>query len=617
MDEVLRKENEFVAVRVNENCEVTLLDKASGTEWNMGSVAFQEQGRIVNNDAWVRNERSFCEFYAGHFKAEKVGDDLRVILMGPPNDQVMGSFSCQINLTRDYVEFRPYDIDEGLESLVFPAPIKSESLIVPNGPGKWVKKDQPTWECFFLHQHHGGVNMRWMGGLKSDEKHGWIMILTDDYADTGFYTTNLSASPAWLKSMGKWGEKRAVRYQFTSDGYVGMTKIYRDYLKEAGLFKTLKDKIEENPAVANLLGGRILSFFQCHTLHKHYYLDQMLPVPPHVQENDGKVDVKITHADVAEVIREAKALGMKKGLFNLRGTFKGGYDESHPDIWPPEPALGTLDELKAIIAENPSPYLLALHDNYQDIYPSTPSFPKGCLKNEHGDLLPGGPWHGGICFINCPAAGFDYAKRNWEELQTLGLNSYFADTAACATIYECYDPDHPLTRTQDAQAKRKLMQFYKDQGLVLGSEDGSDFSCADIDFLETRHHQVPGESIPLWSLVFHDSVICARYGTQGTTGGQPARMLENMLWGYSAYWPVNSLADWKTQKEAFVNSFYVDEWHQKIGLDEMTRHTDLSGDGTLEQTEFSSGHAIIVNFADEDREIDGKPIPANDYLIRT
>ncbi len=616
MRTILTKENDTIAVHIHENCEATLCDKRSGTEWTMGQMAFQEKGRIVNNDAWIRNERSFCEFYSGTFRAEAQGDGLRITLLGPPNGMVMGSFSCQVNLHADYVEFKPYDIDDNLESLVFPSPIESESLIVPSGAGKWIKENQPTWECFFYHHHHGGINMRWMGGLKADEKHGWMAVMAEDYADTGFYRTNLSVSPAWLKSMGKWGANSSVRYYFTDNGYVGMAKIFRQFLKEQGLFRSLRDKIAETPSVGNLLGGRIVSFFQSHTEHKDFYTDQMLPVPKHIQENDGKVSVRFTHADVAACIEDAKAWGMNKGVFNMRGTFKGGYDELHPDIWPPEPALGSIDELKHIIANNVDPYIVALHDNYQDSYPRSPSFPQGVLRKENGDFLQGGPWHGGLCFINCPTAGFTYAERNWEDIKTLGLRGFFADTAACATLYECHDPEHPLTRTGDWQAKHKLMRFYKEKGMVLGSEDGSDFSSCGIDFLETRHNQVAGEiNIPLWSLVFHDSVFCSRYGSEGTSGGTPARTLENMLWGYLAYWPVNSVAEWKQQQQAFSDLSAVDQWHERVGLDEMLSHQYLSEDGQVEQTEFSSGNSVIVNFSEEERRCNGIIIPAQGYVF--
>ncbi len=58
----------------------------------------------------------------------------------------------------------------------------------------------------------------------------------------------------------------------------------------------------------------------------------------------------------------------------------------------------------------------------------------------------------------------------------------------------------------------------------------------------------------------------------------------------------------------------MDEWHAKIGTDEMVDHSYLSDDFLVERTEWSSGRAVIVNFSDEDRTVDGVHVPAMDYV---
>ena len=305
---------------------------------------------------------------------------------------------------------------------------------------------------------------------------------------------------------------------------------------------------------------------------------------------------------------------MKKGIFCLRGTFAGGYDDKHPDIWPPEPALGTLAELESIMAQ-PDPYMAVLHDNYQDIYPHAPSFPQGIIQTRKGEMLRGGPWHGGQCFIMNSAEALKNVKRNWEHLKTLNPKGHFIDTISCVQLYQDYHPEHTITRAGDCAARNDIMQFYKKYKIALGSENAADFGAAYLDYLENRHKAKAGENIPLWSLVYHDAAFCARYSTGGTSGGRPARHLENILWGYMKYWPVNSLAEWKTDEASFKSSLFEDEWHARIGLDEMTDHRYLTEDGMVEQTAFSSGVSAIVNFADEPRQVDGKTIPPQGHLI--
>ncbi len=610
--ECVRLENEHLRLTMNADCSGEIFVKKTGVSWEMNNIAMQDFSELHEDTLWVRNDRSYCDYFPGRFSAEKMGDVIRVTVLQAPLNSPRGEFSLRIRLEGAEIVFEIEDVSETLQSLTFPPHLHSESAVLPDDVGRWIRKDEPGWECKFLMQN-SGLNMRWAGGLKADDRNGWIAIIDDGFADSGFYTNSCAVSPCWLKSMGQWSQTRAVRYAFTDNGYVGLAKTFRAYAKRTGLFQSLEEKIQEVPKLGNLLGGRIVAFYQSRTHHREYYEEMLRPVPKNMDELDGTVDVRMTHAEVAEVIADAKAFGMERGLFALRGTFKGGYDEMHPDIWPPEPALGSIDELKAIMAQ-PDPYMVSLHDNYQDVYPNTKNFPKGIVQMRNGEMLAGGPWDGGRCFIMNPRESIKNAERNWSDLSVLNPQAHFIDTASCVQFYQDFHPDHRMTRTQDVEAKQDLMRFFRKQGVVLGSENAADFGAAYLDYLENRHTQVPGVSIPLWSLVFHDSTFCARYGTDGTGGGQAVRALENRLWGYMKYWPVNSLAEWKTQREAFQATLPEDAWHAKVGLAEMTNHRYLSEDGQVEQTEFSSGDSVIVNFADEPRTVEGRTVPAQDFI---
>jgi hypothetical protein len=439
-----------------------------------------------------------------------------------------------------------------------------------------------------------------------------MAIFEDSFADSGIFRNGLFMAPIWTRSLGKWGRTRSLRYGFTSGGYVGMAKVFRHYAYDKGIVRSLKEKVAATPSLGNLLGGRIVSMFQSSTHHDLNSIEFFHEPPKGAV--DGKVDVRITHADAGRIMELAKSWGMQRGLFNLRGTFKGGYDEMHPDIWPPEPLLGSIDELKKVSAHN-GPYVTALHDNYQDMYQRTPSFPKGVIKGANGELLHGGYWHGGQCFITCSTQQRAYAERNWRQVGALGLKGYFIDTAACVQFYECFDPAHPMSRTQDVQAKLSLMEFFKEQGLVLGSENAADFGMYHLDFLENRHAHLPGVSIPLWPLVFHDAAFYGRYGTDGTGGGEPVRQLENYLWGYLCYYPADSLAHWRKQEARFKESIALDAFHAKVGMDEMVSHKYLTDDRLVEQTEFSSGISVIANFAKKPRQVNGRTLPAVGHVV--
>jgi hypothetical protein len=78
--------------------------------------------------------------------------------------------------------------------------------------------------------------------------------------------------------------------------------------------------------------------------------------------------------------------------------------------------------------------------------------------------------------------------------------------------------------------------------------------------------------------------------------------------------PVPNLAVFPGQERTFKQSLALDEFHARIGLDELTTHRGVCGDPHIEQTEFSSGVSVIANFAKENREVEGHLIPAKGHI---
>jgi hypothetical protein len=181
-----------------------------------------------------------------------------------------------------------------------------------------------------------------------------------------------------------------------------------------------------------------------------------------------------------------------------------------------------------------------------------------------------------------------------------------------------------LTRTQDVQYKQELLQFFKSQGVVLGSEEGADFAIPYLDWIENRHARVAGESVPLWPLVFHDAVACGRYvnddedaatwmGGAVEGRGYPA-VLEDMLWGYFVLSGLKDMPSWPKQKQALKSTAYADDWFQSISSAAMIEHHFLTPDYGVEETIFSNGWSIIVNFSKETWRRGTQEVPAKSYL---
>lgn len=607
MSTILDLANDKLAIRIADDFSAVLHDHRRGMEWKMASHSFQEIGPLSDFAIWNRQERCYMDRYPAHYRAERTDSGLRVTVLDPLNEP-RGCFTCRVALDDDSILFSLTEIDEALPSLIFPPWIVSESLVLPKGIGLWLR--EPTNEAVF-NMPASGWRMRWFGGLRGDN--GWLAIVDDGYADSGLYLTQLAACAAWQKSMQKWSPSRTLRLTFTGGGYVGMAKRFRSYAQQNGLFTSLRDKANEVPAVDNLIGGRCVSFFQAHSVHPEVHTYAMRPIPREVAAKEGQVEIIIPHRDVATIIAEAKAAGMQRGYFNLRGWLNGGYDETHPDVWPPEPALGSLDEFKAATSESGS-FFTALHDNYQDMYTQSASFPRYVQRTPDGRLKAGGTWHGGRCYIVNSTKSLEYVHRNWEHFKTLGLGGMFLDTISGAHFQEDYAPEHLMTRTEDGDSKLGIVKFFKSKGMVIGSEFGSCYTSPFVDFVENRDRVVPGKTIPLWPLVYHDSVVSLRYAS-GTGDFHQSRDLEDMLWGYAKLWAAGDLANWRGRIEDFKASLAVDDWHRKIGYDEMTTHRYLNTEGTVERTEFSSGRSIIANFTEHAFQHEGHTIPAEGSFV--
>jgi hypothetical protein len=619
-------ENEFLKVTLFSDASAKIEDKKNNTQWDIYYAATQEKGPLNDGYVWIRMDRSFMETYPGKFNVEPDGDAFKYTLMGRQN-AIKGTFRCSVVLDSEWLKFNITEIDSALPSLVFPPHIESDYVVIPEGLGKMKHKDKP--EIFSRKFYtYGSLNMNWIGGLK--DKAAWMAVFDENIIDGGALMVNNSIAPGWVKSMGQWKKNYSIKYKFIKGGYVDLAKTYRKYLIEKGLFKSLKEKIKENPLLAHAVGGRHLSYFQAwppikqHDERDNLYNDKQI----HLRETD-KVTVDFTHKDVLKSLKHAQSLGFKNGIVMLRGWQNKGYDGIHPDIWPPEPLLGPIEDLKEIMAL-PEPMIPALHDQYQDVYSDTKKFPKGVNVLPDGDLMAGGVWAGGQGYIMSSKYSIENAKENWENVKTLNPKALFIDTVTAACIYESWGKDNPQTRTEDLEYKKQLLQFFRSQGKLMSSEEGSEMGIAYCDWNESRHYRKENENIPLWPLVFHDAVIMSRYNSFEPGSPYP-KWLEDMLWGYQLQFFMSPQfggikpADGHEKvgfganamdEEMFKSTFHVDEWHKKIALSEMTNHRILTEDGKVEETTFEPGGKIIVNFSNETRTIEGTTIKANSYVIK-
>ena len=292
--------------------------------------------------------------------------------------------------------------------------------------------------------------------------------------------------------------------------------------------------------------------------------------------------------------------------------------------------------------------LTSRYDIYQDVMdPSNAPFlrgmdslwpaaawPKDIIRNAAGDWQRGwaiegkdGQWYN--CGVLCDRRALDYARQRIpEDLATHPYECRFIDTTTAAPWNECYDTNHPMTRTESRQWKMKLLQYVSsDCKLVTGSETGHDAAVPYVDYFEGmlslgpyrvpdagRNMQrildeVPGRvakfqlgqsyRLPLWELVYHDCVVAQWYWGD-YNNKLPAlwdkRDLFNVLYGTPPMFMFDRNI-WRSQKERFAQSYLnTCPYVRAAGYAEMTNHRCLTADRNVQQTAFANGVKITVNF---------------------
>jgi hypothetical protein len=279
-------------------------------------------------------------------------------------------------------------------------------------------------------------------------------------------------------------------------------------------------------------------------------------------------------------------------------------------------------------------YLVGVYRIYTDIHPNDPGYPQDVYTEKAGN----------------PTRGFKYSETHKSTyrcsllqlplmqklvpplLREKGYEAMFLDVVTSGAPRECYHLEHPLDRRQDQQVKIDLLKYTTGLGLVVGSEDGSDWAAPYLEYFEgmmmprrfgymgritvanwPEKFEPNAEYInvdlnekvraPLWDLVFHDSVVSTwRWNFTPDRYSDPKwwkqHDLIHILGGDMPIFLV-SRRHLETNGERIVQTYkYVSEWNAKIGWDELVDHKDWTSDRTVQESRFSSGWAVIVDFAD-------------------
>jgi hypothetical protein len=473
------------------------------------------------------------------------------------------------------------------------------------------------------------LDMPWVGVCDLQKGYGYAIIVeTSDDAYIQMRKVKIAEREVSLPRVGWTPCKknltyaRRLIYHFSPVGsYVALAKRYRSYAQNQGLVVPFAEKLKKNPNINRLFGAA-----------------------------DVWGDASLKFA------QEAKAAGVDKMIIHGRSS--------------PE-------EMKAI---NELGYLTSEYDNYTDVLP----LESGKEVDSQHDRIPenvvlkadGQRMTAWLTFDKkqqfmkrCPAFWVPSAKVVVPKV--LAGRPYlgrFIDVTTAEDLYECYDPNHPLTRGDKRNCGVELLSYVRLLGLVTGGEHGLWWAVPHLDYIEgmmsggwsypwpaghlirpkskDEHFTSPWGSkygsweeyvkwgigheyrVPLWELVFHDCIVSTWYWGDASDFLLTAALevtakkdAFNILYGTIPLMWANREGSWHTHREIFLRTYRnTCKLHEVIAGTEMLSHEFVTADRAVQRTRFSDGTEVIVNFGPQPyaAELAGKKylLPENGFAVK-
>ncbi len=450
-----------------------------------------------------------------------------------------------------------------------------------------------------------GLDMPWFGVYSRSTGEG-AMLLLDTPTDAAI---DLIADAErrwwpqvrWLGVRDGWGYPRTARLLLTSGGYAGQARTYRQRLERARGLKPLARKIAQKPAVAKLSGAAAL----------------------------WGAWMNRRPADFAE---QAAAHGIQAGLLY---SYKG---QCTPEEVERQKQLG---------------FIVAEYGNLDDVLPGPPDHHHDDIDRVAARDRSGKPMKGWLTFDGklqyyrrSTAEMLSAFRRIFEPLHTRsGYDGRFMDVVSCIDLYEDWHPDRGFDRRRDMQYRRELFEHINTLRVVSGGEHGKYWNADLLDYTEgalsaafwwqmpgghlrkvaaleevtdayRRYGMNPATRIPLWDLVYHDSLATTWYWGDGNgyfydiapewTEARDAWTILHaqmpMLWVDFVNPGQTHCFGWDRHRSRMLRTIRETCHVQAAFFGRALRtHEFLSEDRTLQRTRFDGGW-VVVNLSERPQD---------------
>ena len=245
------------------------------------------------------------------------------------------------------------------------------------------------------------------------------------------------------------------------------------------------------------------------------------------------------------------------------------------------------------------------------------------------------------------------------------FNTWFIDCDAYGELFDDYSVSHPATQLDDMNARLARISWIRDtHNMVVGSEGGAAYSAPTIHFVHGMtlpvigwgdpdmksktspyyvggywppegpaihikqvplkpnylyHYYDPRFRLPLYQIVFHDSVITTHHWGSGSLKFENAigtLALLEQLYNVPPLYHLN-IEEFSKHK-AWIKRHYAffSPLHRQIGGQAMTDFEWLSDDRLAQRTEFGDTVEIFANFGTDAFEYEGLVIPGRSVIAR-
>lgn len=345
-----------------------------------------------------------------------------------------------------------------------------------------------------------------------------ILSVFETFYDCSYYADHRAGGdtavwPAFRPSLGYVGTRRAmvhlIRRNYT---WSEMARDYRARQDERGAVATMREKIARNENIGFLVGAAIVH----DGIAVHISPDSFYYTPDAPEKNDSYR----TFDSLADSLRSLRARGFERVYLHTDGWGLHGYDNLHPDPFPPHEAAGGADGMRRLADTcEELGYMFGIHDQYRDYYYDAPSFTlDNAVMRIDGTHTYNDRWFGGKQSMLCQALALPHVRRNYDRFEALGIKvrGSYLDVYSIVEPDECFNPDHRLTRKESVEKRCECLEFLNSRGIIPSSEEVVD---AYLRVLPLVHHapywtdplfDVPGKGVgiplPLVNLCYHDCV---------------------------------------------------------------------------------------------------------------